>query len=63
MEGSYRLSVPNPLLGYSRERLTQQRLDAAASQSPASVLRMFVTMDPVLAPPDTIQQSVRMNFR
>jgi hypothetical protein len=32
------------------------------TQSIASVLRMFVTMDPILAPPETIQQSVRKNF-
>ena len=59
LEGSYRVSVPNPILGYVREKLTQTTTGA---QPPASVLRMFVTMDPILAPPETIQQSVRIYF-
>ena len=63
MEGSYRLSVPNPLLGYVREKLNQSRIETNAAQLPASVLRMFVTMEPILAPPETIQQSVGMTFR
>ncbi|CAF0723059.1 unnamed protein product [Adineta ricciae] len=57
LEGSYRLSVPNPLLGYVREKLNQSRIENNAAQLPASVLRMFVTMEPILAPPETIQQS------
>ncbi len=60
MEGSYRLSIPNPLLGYVKETLIQSRPDTSGMQGVASVLRMFVTMDPVLAPPETMQQSVRI---
>ncbi len=60
MEGSYRLSIPNPLLGYVEERLTQSRFGAGSVRGSASVLRMFVTMDPILAPPETMQQSVRI---
>ncbi|CAF0923544.1 unnamed protein product [Adineta steineri] len=57
LEGSYRISVPNPLLGYVREKLNQARPETSGMQLPASVLRMFVTMEPVLAPPETFQQS------
>ena len=60
MEGSYRLDVPNPLLGYAREKLTQIRTNSAGGiQLSASVLRLFVTMEPLLATPEVIEQSVR----
>jgi hypothetical protein len=62
LEGSYRLSIPNPLLGYVREKLTQTRIEATGTDQSASVLRMFVTMDPILAPPEPVQQSVRIYF-
>jgi len=58
LEGSYRIDVPNPLIGYAKEKLIQTRIDSPARETTASVLRMFVTMEPILSPPETIQQSV-----
>lgn len=52
------MSVPNPLLGYVREKLNAT--DLGGRNKLASVLRMFVTMEPILAPPEAMQQSVRL---
>ena len=51
--------MPTPLLGYDRQQLTQTRISPTTGQEVASVLRMFVTMEPILAPPETMQQTVR----
>ncbi|CAF1037854.1 unnamed protein product [Rotaria sordida] len=57
LEGTYRLNIPNPLLGYSRDKFSGTKLDTTQRILPTSVLRMFATMDPLLAPPESIQQS------
>lgn len=53
------MNVPSPLLGYTRERLNQSNPPKTPLPLPASVLRMFVTMEPILAPPEPMQQSVK----
>ncbi len=46
-----------------REKFTPARIGSTGAQSPASVLRLFVTIEPLLAPPETIQQSVKIFFK
>ncbi|CAF3271321.1 unnamed protein product [Rotaria socialis] len=59
LEGNYCLSVPNPLIGYARIKLSQLRNNNQSKAVPpsTSVLRMFVTMEPLLATPEPMQQS------
>ncbi|CAF4464452.1 unnamed protein product [Rotaria sp. Silwood2] len=57
LEGTYRLNIPTPLLGYSRDKLSPGKLETTRVTSPTSVLRMFITMEPLLAPPESVQQS------
>ncbi|CAF0892399.1 unnamed protein product [Rotaria sp. Silwood1] len=57
LEGTYRLDVPTPLLGYSRDKVSVTKMEATNVISPTSVLRMFITMEPLLAPPEAVQQS------
>ncbi|CAF1152394.1 unnamed protein product [Didymodactylos carnosus] len=62
LEGTYIVNVPSPLLGYTRDRGSSQarfysnaNLDVPLNPS---LLRMFITMEPQLIPPETLVQTL-----